>query len=112
MGFEKPVGSKKQYIFGINGRRTICEVLRDINDQFQDDSEEHKQARDLVVNSMLLSKKMIGILAQFKKDAGGNINEWLGTISEEFFDINSAKYLEMAHTIRGKPGYKVGGKFN
>ena len=102
------MGSKTGYVFGVNGRRTICEVLRDINDQFQGESETDRQARDLVVNSMLLSKKMIGVLARFK----GKLEDWLGTISEEFFVINSAEYVEMAHTIRNRTDYKDGAKFN
>jgi len=105
------MGPQEQYIFGINGRRTICEVLRDINDQFQDDSETDRQARDLVVNGMLLSKKMVGILAGFKRGAGG-LSEWLGTISNEFFDLNTAEYIEKAKQIRYGPNYKVGGKYN
>ena len=104
--------SSEQYIFGINGRRTICEVLRDINDQFQGNSEIDRQARDLVVNGMLRSKKMIGMLAQFKRDSSGDLNRWLGTINEEFFDINTPKYLDKAKAIRHKPGYKVGGKYD
>lgn len=106
------MGSKDQYIFGVNGRRTVCEVLRDINDQFQGDSETDRQARDLVVNGMLLSKRMVGILAQFKRDSGGDIHEWLGTISEEFFDLNTPEYTDKARAIRNKPDYKVGSKFN
>lgn len=105
------MGLEKQYIFGINGRRTICEVLRDVNDQFQGDSEIDRQARDLVVNSMLLSKRMVGILARFKRGAGG-LSEWLGTISDEFFDLNKAEFVEKAKAIRYKPDYKVGGKYN
>ena len=107
------MGAKtEQYIFGINGRRTICEVFRDINDQFQGNSKEHRQARDLVVNGMLLSKKMIGILARFKRDSGGDIKQRFGTISEEFFDPNTPNYLDKAKAIRREPGYKVGGRYN
>jgi len=102
------MGSETGYIFGVNGRRTICEVFRDINDQFQGDSETDRQARDLVVNGMLLSKRMVGILARFK----GKLENFLGTISDEFFDLNTAEFIKKAKAIRYKPGYKVGGKYN
>ena len=106
------MGSDTGYVFGTNRIRTICEVLRDINDQFQGDNEEHRVARDIIVNSMLLSKRMISILARLKR--GGervalNSNE---VMSDWLYSDNPAEYTEAARAIRGNPDYKVGGRYN
>jgi len=111
------MGLDAQYVFGTNRTRTICEVLRDINDQFQDDNEDDRIARDLVVNAMLLSKSMVGMLAKFrealrKKALPTEANELGGTISDWLFHDNSTERIREANAIRDKPGYKVGGKFN
>jgi len=92
----------QQYTFGTNRTRTICEVFRDINDEVQGDSEEELLARDLVVNGMLLSKKMVSILNMFKN---GIMADW--------FDDNSEENIRKAHVARSNnPNYKVGTMFS
>ena len=96
----------ESYIFGTNRTRTVCEVLRDINDQFQGDSEDDKAARDLVVNGMLIAKAMVGILGDFRR---GKETE---SISVWLFEDNTAEHITKAHAIRDNPDYKVGRKYN
>jgi hypothetical protein len=102
------MGSEEGYIFGANRTRTICEVLRDINDELQGNSEEHRDGRDLVVNAMLLSKKMVSALGQLKRAVTGNYS----TVSEEMFEDNPVELNKKAREIRSNPDYKVGSVHN
>ena len=106
------MGPDKGYVFGTNRKRTICEVLRDINDQFQGDSEQHRQARDFVVCAMLQAKSMICILARLRQARGQTTDLDLGTISDWLFQENTREHMTQAHRIRANPNYKVGGKYS
>lgn len=91
----------QQYVFGTNRTRTICEVLREINDEVQGDTDTEHLTRDYVVNAMLLSKKMVSILSRFKS---GIMKDW--------FDDNPDKNIERSRAARDNGNYKVGAMFN
>lgn len=57
---------------GYNSKRTICEVLREINDLAQDDTKKDAQIRILVAEAFGMGKRMIKKLLEYnrKVDAG------------------------------------------
>lgn len=51
------------------GVRTICEVLREINDLVREDTEKDAKIRNLVVEAFGMGKKIIGKLIEYNKEA-------------------------------------------
>ena len=95
------MGQAERNIFGVYGRRTICEVLREINDRAQGDTETEVQLRDLTLETILLSKRLVYVMSRFKDLRDGS---W----TTRWYDLTTRDDWNTAETVRSKPDYKIG----
>ena len=82
-------------------KRTICEVLREINDITQDNSKKDNTIRDKLNDIERMAKRMVERL-RFYADLYHNGKSWNDGMWEE---INGA---DKRRIKRSKKGYKVG----
>jgi len=58
----------------VSHRRTICEVLRELNDNFQENSDHDKDVRKRLLEIMVMAKRMQYKLLDYNKK--GNRDWW------------------------------------
>lgn len=77
-------------------RRTICEVMRMVNDLCQTDSEKDIQIRGYLREMTIMAKRMITKLVKYKKNCDA---DWWDTVPE--------KERKKLDKIRRAVGYKI-----
>ena len=77
-------------------RRTICEVMRKVNDLCQTDSEKDVQIRAHLREMLIMAKRMITKLVKYKRGCDA---DWWESIP--------AKEQKKLNKIRRQAGYKI-----
>ena len=86
----KGVNMKHSYKF-----RTICEVLREINDIIQEDNDNNTKIRTLLEEATLMGKKMAGKLFEYSQDR-----------FPDYWKHNPKIARRIKSQLRSKPNYK------
>lgn len=84
-------------IRGANNVRTICEVLREINDLVQENSAKDAKIRDLVVEAFEMGKKIVQKLYEYNKE-----------IDKEWWVENKKYERKIKKELRAGLNYKIG----
>jgi len=90
---------------GSNRTRSVCEVLRLINDQAQGDTEVDEEIRNLVAEAMNYTKRMARKLWEYHDKYG------IERYDTGWYETNaylSQKDKELEEQRRSDPSYKVG----
>ncbi len=90
---------------GSNRTRSVCEVLRLINDAVQDNTEKDQKVRELVAEAMNYTKRMAKKLWEYHNEYG------IDRYDKGWFDTNAymtEKEAEEMEKRRQDPNYKIG----
>lgn len=80
----------------VSGTRTLCEVLREINDNSQDDSLKDKKTRRLLAEAVDMAKRMARKLVEYNKE-----------YDKGWWDKNPDYKNQMKHALRSAKDYKA-----